>query len=58
MAAEVFWDTSGFFALLNTDDPAHAKARHDLALRTWTRGSATTEHNRHEHYTKQVRQEI
>jgi predicted nucleic acid-binding protein len=27
MAAEVFWDTSGFFALLNTDDPAHAKAR-------------------------------
>ena len=27
MAAEVFWDTSGFFALLNTDDPAHARAR-------------------------------
>ena len=27
MAAEVFWDTSGFFALLNTDDPAHSKAR-------------------------------
>ena len=27
MAAEVFWDTIGFFALLNTDDPAHAKAR-------------------------------
>ena len=27
MAAEVFWDTSAFFALLNTDDPAHSKAR-------------------------------
>ncbi len=27
MAAEVFWDTSGFFALLNIDDPAHSKAR-------------------------------
>lgn len=27
MAAECFWDTSGFFALLNTDDPAHSNAR-------------------------------
>lgn len=27
MASEVFWDTSGFFALLNTDDPAHPRAR-------------------------------
>jgi predicted nucleic acid-binding protein len=27
MAAECFWDTSGFFALLNTDDPAHSKSR-------------------------------
>jgi predicted nucleic acid-binding protein len=23
MTAEVFWDTSGFFALVNSDDPAH-----------------------------------
>ena len=32
MAAEIFWDTSGFFALLNSDDPAHMKAR-QLAAR-------------------------
>lgn len=27
MAVDVFWDTSGFFALLNTDDPKHAAAK-------------------------------
>ena len=27
MAAELFWDTSAFFALLNTDDPAHRAVR-------------------------------
>ncbi len=27
MAAEVFWDTSGYFALLNADDPAHSQVR-------------------------------
>ncbi|MBM3854550.1 MAG: type II toxin-antitoxin system VapC family toxin [Verrucomicrobia bacterium] len=27
MAAEVFWDTSGFFALLNADDPVHTAVR-------------------------------
>lgn len=27
MTAEVFWDTSGFFALLNSDDPAHSQVR-------------------------------
>mgnify|MGYP001608390562 CR=1 FL=1 len=27
MVADVFWDTSGFFALLNADDPVHAAAR-------------------------------
>ena len=27
MADEVFWDTSGFFALLNSDDPQHAPAQ-------------------------------
>jgi uncharacterized protein len=27
MAADAFWDTSGFFALLNRDDPAHERAR-------------------------------
>lgn len=26
MAGEVFWDTSGFFALLSSDDPKHAAA--------------------------------
>lgn len=30
MAADFFWDTSGFFALLNTEDPAHARAREFL----------------------------
>lgn len=30
----------------------------DLATIKWTRGCATTEHNRHEHNTKQVRQKI
>ncbi len=27
MAGEIFWDTGGFFALLNMDDPVHPKAR-------------------------------
>lgn len=27
MVADVFWDTGGFFALLNADDPGHAVAR-------------------------------
>ncbi len=27
MAAELFWDTSAFFALLNSDDPAHRTVR-------------------------------
>lgn len=27
MAGELFWDTSGFFAPLNTDDPQHHAAR-------------------------------
>ena len=27
MAAETFWDTSGFFALVNSNDPAHSKVR-------------------------------
>ncbi|GDX10309.1 hypothetical protein LBMAG57_20810 [Verrucomicrobiota bacterium] len=27
MAGEVFWDTSGFFALLNTDDLQHTAAK-------------------------------
>ena len=34
------------------------RRRGDLATIKWTRGCATTEHNRHEHHTKQVRQEI
>ena len=44
MADEVFWDTSGFFALLNTDDPQHGDAvglAHLLAVEP--RGSVTTD---------------
>ena len=44
MASEFFWDTSGFFALLNSDDPQHERARqltaHALAQQ---RRSITTE---------------
>lgn len=44
MADEVFWDTSGFFALLSSDDPKHAAAV-ALAgqLKTDQRGSVTTD---------------
>ena len=31
MAGEIFFDTSGFFALLNTDDPHHRLASTSLA---------------------------
>ena len=37
MAAELFWDTSAFFALLNSDDPAHRKVR-EVAGRTTAEG--------------------
>lgn len=37
MAAELFWDTSAFFALLNSDDPAHRAVR-DVAARAATEG--------------------
>ena len=44
MADEVFWDTSGFFALLRSNDPKHgavvALARQ---LKTDQRGSVTTD---------------
>ena len=44
MASEFFWDTSGFFTLLNSDDPQHERARqwtaHALAQQ---RRSITTE---------------
>src|SRR5713101_7092621 len=44
MAAEVFWDTSGFFALLNADDAAHEKARRWTAsTRNRSRRAVTTE---------------
>ena len=44
MANEVFWDTSGFFALLNSDDPQHNAAR-ELAVKQTAaaRGSVTTD---------------
>ena len=43
MAGEVFFDTSGFFALLNSDDPHHEKAR-DFLSRAGAerRGGVTT----------------
>src|SRR5215207_9100002 len=44
MANEVFWDTSGFFALLSSDDPKHEAAvalvRQQMGDR---RGSVTTD---------------
>lgn len=44
MAAEFFWDTSGFFALLSSDDAAHASARDFLAeAAAARRPSVTTE---------------
>src|SRR5215210_1306422 len=44
MAGEVFWDTSGFFALLNNDDPKHDTAV-ELARQSTAdrRGSVTTD---------------
>lgn len=43
MGAEVFWDTSGFFALLNPEDDAHAKAREWVASGAGKRRALTTE---------------
>src|ERR1041384_7221470 len=43
MASEVFWDTSGFFALLNSDDAAHPRAKAWLAAAAGRRASVTTE---------------
>ena len=34
MAAELFWDTSGFFALLNTSDSTHHAVREVAARAT------------------------
>src|SRR5881296_1918263 len=44
MAGEVFWDTSGFFGLLNSDDPKHDTAV-ELARQSTAdrRGSVTTD---------------
>ncbi len=44
MANEVVWGTSGFFALLNSDDPQH-NAAHELAVKQTAagRGSVTTD---------------
>lgn len=41
MGSELFWDTSGFFALLNKDDPMHGRAR-ELAARTGDNARAVT----------------
>jgi predicted nucleic acid-binding protein len=41
MGSDVFWDTSGFFALLNKDDPMHGQAR-ELAARTSDNTRAVT----------------
>jgi len=43
MAGEFFVDTSGFFALLNSDDPMHTRAKEFMATaaRTRRRGSTT-----------------
>ena len=44
MASEFFWDTSGLFALLNSDDPAHERARRFIAASSSKRRrSFTTE---------------
>lgn len=44
MATDVFWDTSGFFALLNTDDANHAQvAAFARAMTQTQRRSVTTD---------------
>ncbi len=42
MAGEWFWDTSGFFALLNQDDFHHARATELIRLAAAERRSAVT----------------
>ena len=42
MAADVFWDTSGFFALLNADDPVHTAARELLREQEYKRHRSVT----------------
>ena len=50
--AEVFIDTSGFFALLSSADPAHARARERMALLAHARRRAvTTDHVLDETFT-------
>jgi hypothetical protein len=44
MAGELFFDTSGFFALLNRDDPHHRSAQEILArAKAERRGGVTTQ---------------
>ena len=43
MASEVFFDTSGFFALMDTRDPAHPKAKRWLASQRDRARPVTTE---------------
>lgn len=50
--SEVFIDTSGFFALLSTADPAHAQAREQMArLARNRRRAVTTDHVLDETFT-------
>ncbi len=50
--AEVFIDTSGFFALLSSADPAHARARTQMArLARARRRALTTDHVLDETFT-------
>ena len=50
--AEVFIDTSGFFALLSAADPAHARARQQMArLASTRRRAVTTDHVLDETFT-------
>ena len=52
VGAEVFIDTSGFFALLSAADPAHARAREQMALLASARRRAvTTDHVLDETFT-------
>ena len=41
MGSELFWDTSGFFALLNKDDLMHVRSR-ELAAQTGSGVRAVT----------------
>ena len=43
MASEVFFDTSGFFALMDSRDPAHLKARRWLSSQRGRARPVTTE---------------